>query len=153
MLKQKASIVPIPPPRPFAEEIAVDVLALEKNDGQLPTCYICFETDRVEPSPCACGTAVHIYPCLEMTIEKTGDANCTICRSEFESSALKALASQVRPFVEEERILELQEDRSRCHGWCGLVLTMLAHGCLVVSIGFIIFALLNVLDFYFGKSS
>ena len=151
MLKQKASIIPAPPPLPFADEIALDILTLEKNDGKLPTCYICFETDRVEPSPCTCGAAVHIYPCLEMTIEKTGDKNCTICRSEFESAALKALALQVQPILEEERIIALEEHRTRCRGLPGLVLAVLGHACLVLTIGFVIYVLLQAIDIYFNK--
>ena len=148
MLRPKASINPTPAPRPLAECIAVDVLALEKRDGKLPTCYICFETDRVEPSPCYCEAAVHVYPCLELCVEKTGDSKCTICRSEFNSSALQALAAAIVPKVDEQLIANGIEDpvtTTACQRWCGIFMAFLFNLLLSLIVGAFIFNIVNAI--------
>ena len=146
MLRQKASINPAPP-RPLAECIAVDVLALEKRDGKENVCYICMESDRVEPSPCDCEAPCHVYPCLELSIEQTGSSKCTICRSEFTSSALQALASSVLPKVDEQlwtHGIEVSATTTVCQNCCGMVMSFLFNAFLVLVVGGLIVAIFNM---------
>ena len=146
MLRPKASINPTPAPRPLAECIAVDVLALEKRDGKLPTCYICFETDRVEPSPCYCEAAVHVYPCLELCVEKTGDSKCTICRSEFNSSALQALAAAIVPTaLPTASPTTSPVAATACQRWCGIFMAFLFNLLLSLIVGAFIFNIVNAI--------
>jgi hypothetical protein len=159
MLRPKASILPAPPPRSLAEEIAVDVLEIVKRDGKQLVCYICHESDRVEPSPCKCEAPCHVYPCLELSVEQNGDPKCTICRGVFSSSALRALAASV-PKIEVIEVsahyeaLEgsVEAHETCCSRLCARLMAASAHLCLVFSVGFLIYLFLHFVDFLVKSS-
>jgi hypothetical protein len=113
------------------------------------------ESDRVEPSPCDCEAPCHVYPCLELSIEQTGSSKCTICRSEFTSSALQALASSVLPKVEEQLLRHVQEVATTtvCQKWCEFGFHVIFNAFLVLIVGGFIVAILNLCEYLFTSSA
>jgi hypothetical protein len=74
-----SQIVPFPAIKP--ETIRIDVVSPQHSSVE--HCYICFESDALEKSPCTCQALCHIDPCLLHSIDINQSSECTICRTQF----------------------------------------------------------------------